>query len=191
VDTLPTWEQEILLSVDFLDKCHLLEALRTAEQLYLASDGGAADRCGSFGAVMVTDEDILVECGGRAHGADPRSFRAEGYGILAILRLAFHLRYFYVTRNRQLKFRLYCDSESLLKRITASQALQRQIPRRFLHSEVDVEMQTLAAIDALTNRIDLEHVKGHQDTKYPDHNLYHGPPNLTNNVAMRLRRLTA
>jgi hypothetical protein len=125
-----------------------------------------AARWGSFGAVLATDTDILVECGGRVYGSDPRSFRAEGYGILAILRLTFHLRYFYVTRNRRLKFRLYCDSESLLKRIAASRALQRHIPRRFLHSEVDVEMQILAAIDALTARLDLEHVEGHQDTKY-------------------------
>jgi hypothetical protein len=119
--------------------------------------------------MLVTDDNILVEYRGRAHGEDPHSLRAEGYGILAILRLTFHLRYFYITRNMRLKFRLYRDSESLLKHITAYRALvQRKSPRRFMSSEVDVEMQILAAMEALTARIDLGHVGGNQTTKYPN-----------------------
>jgi hypothetical protein len=58
----------------------------------------------------------------------------------------FRLRHFYITRNASLRFRLYCDSESLLKRTAVSQALTRIIPRRFLSSEVDVEMKILAAV---------------------------------------------
>jgi hypothetical protein len=118
---------------------------------------------------MATNEDILVECGGRAQGADTGSFRAEGYGILAILRLTFHLRFFYVTRNPSLTFKLDCDSESLLKRITASRALKCTLPRRFLFSEVDVEIQILSALlQSLVTPVIFEHVEGHQDTKYPN-----------------------
>jgi hypothetical protein len=87
---------------------------------------------------------------------------------LAILRLAFHLRFFYVTRNPSLTFKLYCDSESLLKRITASRALKRTLPRRFLYSEVGVEMQILSALQSLVTPVSFEHVEGHQDTKYLD-----------------------
>jgi hypothetical protein len=61
VANLPPWEQALLLSVNFVDKQRILVALRTAGRLFLASDGGAAAK-------------ILVECGGRAHGADPGSF---------------------------------------------------------------------------------------------------------------------
>jgi hypothetical protein len=135
----------------------------------VASDGGAADdRLASFGAVLATHDTILIECGGRAPGATPRSFRAEGYGILAILRLTYHLRSFYVKHNPNLRFRLYCDSESLLKRIAASSSLKRSIPRRFLFSEADVEMQILASLQVLVVSVAFEHVEGHQDTKYPD-----------------------
>jgi hypothetical protein len=101
-------------------------------------------------------------------GANPRSFRAEGYGILAILRLIFHFRYFYVTRNANVRFQLYCDSESLLKRIEDSRSLQRIMPGRFLFSGVDVEMQILTAVVAIDSPVVFEHVKGHQDTKYRD-----------------------
>jgi hypothetical protein len=48
---------------------------------------------------MATQDHILIKCGGRAQGANPHSFRAEGYGILAILHLVFRLRHFYITQN--------------------------------------------------------------------------------------------
>jgi hypothetical protein len=119
--------------------------------------------------LLATNDTVLIECGGRTPGASPRPFRAEGYGILAILRLAFPLRFFCVTRNPNLRFRLYCDSKSLLlKRIAASRSLKRTIPRRFLYSEADVEMQILASLQALVAPVAFKHVEGHQDTKYPD-----------------------
>jgi hypothetical protein len=165
--TLPGWEQTLLANVTFVNRRQLFEALQNPQVLFLASDGGAAHRRGSFGALIATADTILAECGGRAQGADPCSFRAEGYGVLAILRLLLHIRYFYVLDCRQARFRLYCDSKSLLKRIEASRQLQRLIPRRYLFSEVDVEMQILASIHALASDVTLEHVEGHQDTKYP------------------------
>jgi hypothetical protein len=120
--TLPEWEQDLLRSTQFVDRRQLLSSLRNDANLFMASDGGAANKRGSFDAVIATSDHILIECGGRAHGTDPRSFRAEGYGILAILRLAFHLRYFYLIGNSLLYFRLYCDSESLLKKVSLRRA---------------------------------------------------------------------
>jgi hypothetical protein len=105
---------------------------------------------------------MFLECGGRAYGADPKSFRSEGYGILAIFRLVFHARQLYCTRNRRLRFTLVCDSKSLIERFEASRALSRLAPRRLLFSEADVEMQILSAIASL-GTVALEHVRGHQD----------------------------
>jgi hypothetical protein len=138
--TLPRWEKALLADATFVNRRQLFEALRIPKTLFLASDGGASNQRGSFGALIANNNTILIECGGRAQGADPRSFHAEGYGILAILRLLFHIRFVYVLSCRQARFRLYCDSESQLKRIEASRKLKRLIPRRYLFSEVDVEM---------------------------------------------------
>jgi hypothetical protein len=168
LSSLPQWEQELIADSTIVERRLLFQALRPDHLIYLASDGGAADRRGSFGALIASCDTILAECGGRALGADPRSFRAEGYGLLAILRLAFHLRNFYHTYNSNLKFRLHCGSESLLLRLEASRKLSRTLPRRYLYSEVDVEMQIRMAIQALGGIVYLEHVEGHQDTKYPD-----------------------
>jgi hypothetical protein len=165
--SLPQWEQFLLTDVVIPDRTLLLHSFCTASELYLAADGGAADCQGSFGYVVATDDCILAECGGLAEGADPKSFRAEGYGLLAILHLVFHLRWFYVTRNPILLFTAYSDSESLLKRLKASLQLTYAVPRRTLFSKADVEMQILDALAAFHHRPSLCHVEGHQDTKYP------------------------
>jgi hypothetical protein len=162
LQALPLWDQELMSSVHIVDRRRLFDALRTENLLLLASDDGAIDKLGSYGAPMATKEHILVECGGQAQGSNPRSFRGEGYGILVC-----HLRFHYITRNATLCFRLFCDSESLIKRITASRTLKQIIPRRFLFSKVDVEMQILVAVKGLNSAVEFVHVEGNQDTKYP------------------------
>jgi hypothetical protein len=133
----------------------------------LASDGGAIPLKGSFGAVLATDDAILVECGGRAYGQDPRSFRSEAYGMLAITRLLLHLRRYHNNQQR-MNLKLVCDAKSLLDRLTASRELTRVVPRHFLFSEADAEMAILDAFQELKADIILEHVESHQDTKYPN-----------------------
>jgi hypothetical protein len=145
VNSLPSWETTLLATVTFVDKTLLLRALRTDPHLFLASDGGAADKKGSFGALLANSDTVILEC-------------AEGYVLLTILRLVFHDRYFYITRNHPLRFTLFCENKSLLDRLTASRAF----PRRYLYSEADVEMQILSALSSLGN-VTLKHVKGHQD----------------------------
>jgi hypothetical protein len=112
-----------LTNVTFVDKTLLLRALRHDPRYFLASDGGAADKKGSFGALLANSDMFLLECGGRSYGADPGSFRTEGNGLLTILRIVFHIRYFYFTKNLPLRFTLLCDSNSFLDRLTASKAL--------------------------------------------------------------------
>jgi hypothetical protein len=80
---LPLWERSLLTEVVILDLPALLAALATNAPIFLASDGGAIPLKGSFGAVLATADTILVECGGRAYGQDPRSFRSEAYGMLS------------------------------------------------------------------------------------------------------------
>jgi hypothetical protein len=82
---LPPWEQTLLRHASFIDKTGLLEALRGGRHLFLASNGGAADSEGSFGAIVANADKIFLECGGRAYGVNPWSFRSEGYGMLVIL----------------------------------------------------------------------------------------------------------
>jgi hypothetical protein len=168
LESLPSWERFLFQHIVIPDKALLLECLRTSVHLCLASDGGAADSKGSFGSLLATHATILLECGGLVQGANPKSFRAEGYGMLAIIRLVHHLRWFYVTRNTTLTFATYTDSESLILRLEASLRIKYSAPRRTLFSESDVEMQIIDTLGCFSPRPSLIHVEGHQDTKYPD-----------------------
>jgi hypothetical protein len=72
--SLPLWERSLFPDVTVLDLPTLLSAVADNVDLYLASDGGAIPLKGSFGAVLATDDTIIVEGRGRAYGQDPRSF---------------------------------------------------------------------------------------------------------------------
>jgi hypothetical protein len=166
--SLPLWERSLFPDVTVLDLSALLSALADNADLYLASDGGAIPLKGSFGAVLATDDAILVECGGRAYGQDPRSFRSEAYGMLAITRLLLHLRRYHHYNSHRMNLTLVCDAKSLLDRLTASRDLTRVVPRRFLFSEADAEVAILDSFQELKADIILEHVESRQDTKYPN-----------------------
>ena len=164
---LPQWEKLLLQHTTFLDSQQTIELLSTASHLHFASDGGAIPTKAAFGCVLASDDTILVECGGQVEGQDPRSFRAESYGLLAILRIIHHIRIFFDTGNPALKFSSYTDSESLLLRLETSMRLSVPSPRRTLLSKADVEMEIMAALHSFPTIPVLHHVEGHQDSKYP------------------------
>jgi hypothetical protein len=82
--SLPPWEQFLCRHVIILERALLFDCLRHSGHLFLASDGSAADCKGSYGCVLASEDIVLLTCGGRAEGSDPKSFRVEDYGMLAI-----------------------------------------------------------------------------------------------------------
>ena len=65
----------------------------TTQVCYIATDGSAPNGKGSF-AWVISDSNgtILVKSKGPVYGANITSFRAEGYGILAILRFLLRMK---------------------------------------------------------------------------------------------------
>ena len=92
-------------------------------------DGGAKEDIGSFGAVIANNKEILIKVSGQAYGKTPRSFRAEGYGMLAILRFLLHFIQFHnITTKAKLK--IYSDNEDLIIRINQTKNNTYIQPRR-------------------------------------------------------------
>ena len=81
---------------------------------------------------------FLAENGGQASGANPRSFRAKGYGMLAILRLLYRLLQYYNIPQIRGPVKKVCDSESLIIRTEATIHSKICRPRRTLFSGADV-----------------------------------------------------
>jgi hypothetical protein len=165
------WEKSLFQDVQCLSFPEALkDYIETGGDIMLCSDGGATRITGSYGWVIsTTDKLILWEGQGPVYGPDPGSFRAEGYGALAVLRfLKRYIEYFDVhtdvTTERKSKF--YCDNEGLIKRI--KQAMQRNfsIPNSCLKSEYDIEapiLSTIRELQALTLVFTCDHVMGHQE----------------------------
>jgi hypothetical protein len=107
-------------------------------------------------------------CGKEAEAPmeEPRSFRAESYGMLTTLRFLLHYITFWrvIPILSQLVHNKYTNSKSLLQRIHASQdRFFFQSPKACMTSEFYIEvaiLQTLAALPLITQ---LHHMKGHQD----------------------------
>ena len=118
---------------------------------------------GSYGSIIATDDSILTETRGQAYGHTPRSFRAEGYGLLANLRLIYHLLLFFELPLTLPPLTIVSDNEGLLQRISLALGAKYLKPRKFLSSEIDLEMQIVDTLNLLDTEVSFSHVKGHQD----------------------------
>jgi hypothetical protein len=138
-------------------------------ELILGSDGGAKDRRGSFGALIAsqtsphnTEDKFLVEIGGIAYGDTPRSFRAESYGQLALVRLLYHFTcHFHITIHCRCRFLL--DNTGRLRRTRTIIQQPKPTPRRYLISDFDIDMQLRATLLKLQLRTVDEHIYSHQE----------------------------
>jgi hypothetical protein len=167
VTSLPAWDYSLIQDLNLPNLNALLHSLRSDTSLLLCSDGGEADSKGSYDSIIASDDQVLTELSGQAHGNNPRPFRAEGYGLLANLRLIHHLLNFYDIHRTSSALTIYCDNQGLLDRIDTSRHSKYLKPRRFLFSEADLEMQILDTLALLATTVTLCHVKGHQDETVP------------------------
>ena len=70
------------------------------ENIYICSDRGDKEDIISFGADIANKKEIMVKVSGQAYGNTSRSFRTEGYRMLAILRFLFQFIWFNNIRTR-------------------------------------------------------------------------------------------
>ena len=90
----------------------LILSLQT-NQIHLCSNGDEDKTSGSFGAVITNNDSVLITLKGRAFGFKPGSYRAEVYGILALLHGLFHFD-LYHSIDISSKLFLYCDNKSFI-----------------------------------------------------------------------------
>ena len=127
ISTLPSWEKPLhtglTLQVSIPD---LLQHLQSP--ILVASDGSVNEHRSSFGWVLATREgQQLLSSRGPAPGAKPTSYRAEGIGILSVLRCFLHLQQLY---NITISGTLLCDNKSMIERTQAHAELQSQLHPR-------------------------------------------------------------
>ena len=164
---LPEWETMLLRRTHLRghsphELFHLLSNTPTAT---LVSDGAADHLQGAAGWVIAIGSNRVATGTLPVAGFDPRSYRAEGYGMLGGLLFLHHLCLYCDHLNTIALTNIFCDNLGLVKKINKLCSFRLAAASSALHSEYDV----LAAIKALLTGFPLppaiEHVKGHQDDK--------------------------
>ena len=166
---LPAWERELFAGLDLIAPQDEIFHILTTETIIIASDGSQKGPKASFGWIISTATGYrFVTCNGPAYGASPSSYRAEGHGILSVVRFLHHLR---VRFNLTIpSCSLLCDSKTMVKRSSRlPKHLGDHYPNSTLDSEWDILIEiwsTNAAVDSDSRPI-ISHIKSHQDKEIP------------------------
>ena len=172
ISLLPEWESHLLrnveISSDIFSIADLINQVHSV--LAVTSDGSAPNFVGSFGwAAMITTKETIGKNKGAAPGYRATSFRAEAYGVLAVLLFIYHV-YKFTGRIMLSSPHLYTDSESLVTKI----ADMVNWADYYQGATMDADWDVLQAIIRIIKTFDflpvIEHVWGHQDdtTAYSD-----------------------
>ena len=68
------WEKDMIRNFKFTNCNRFMTLLQSNTTIFLATNGGSADILGSFGWLISSADEILVECGGIVSGKEPDSF---------------------------------------------------------------------------------------------------------------------
>jgi hypothetical protein len=138
--------------------------LATNNTTLIASDGGAIPGRASYGWILQIGPTQIAKGKGPTHGDNPRSFRAEGYGMAsALLYLRILQQQYDFTRDRHSTNVLVCDNQGLLQRNSEAVEWTYTTPNVTLHAEWDVESVIFEMHRELNMTFVYTHVMSHQD----------------------------
>ena len=167
LDTLPTWESHLLQHTTLHQDLYTLHhSLQTGQACIGVSDGSVHGEKGAFGwCISHTNGNRLATGMGPAQGWKPSSYRAEGYGLLSILRFLVRLFEFCSSEPRCSK--VYCDNLGLITKILSRQNCTTWYPNETITSEWDLIQNIVSSLQIFPTPPMIVHVKGHQDDHLP------------------------
>ena len=164
IEQLTPWESLLLRRFKLLCSpqdlsTHFSQAL----PMFLCSDGSAPSFRGSFGGLCSTpDGQLLFSISGPAPGYRTSSFRAESYGLLALLRFVVQICNFY-SIELPTTLRFYTDSQSLVDTSYLRLEWTVEYPYSTMSADWDIQQSITSTIREFETPPLLLHVKGHQD----------------------------
>ena len=182
LDQKADWENHLFHSLELqLDPFQLLEGLQQLP-FSCTSDGSVRyQREGSFGwALSFQNGDRPVHCSGPVYGFKPTSYRAEGYGLLSMIRFLLCLSEYCGNTQPLHAFKMASDNSSLVDNAIAFQAdnYSLDIPlaepldyqraaQHTLVSDWDVLNEIRLSLPLLLGQPTILWVKGHHDRDKP------------------------
>jgi hypothetical protein len=166
LQSLEPWEAALFHTIELRYSPHEIVRYLAEETFLGVSDGAEKYKCAAFGWMTSrSNGHRLVRCTGPVYGADPSSFRAEGYGFLSMLRFL-------------LRLAEYCDTPQLYECTLASDNLDlitriKESGSTVLHPALSLSLapdwDIVNEIEIACEQLQIQHpptiqlVKGHQD----------------------------
>ena len=173
-ESLEPWESELLvnnrLQLSIQDLLWQLD-----RHVVIVCDGSVnVYEAGSFGWIMSDPHgNRIARCSGRVRGSRLSSYRAEGYGMLSIVRFLTRVREFTNTTSENGSFCIACDNNALVRNVN------KLIPSHMMQQGATTDLDKHDSLEALQPDWDVlheiwhsikewrpfqvVHVKGHQD----------------------------
>jgi hypothetical protein len=168
---LEEWESELLTHVHLLFTPFQIVDMLTNDTFVACSDGSAIEFQGTYGWVLsLHDGTRLAHGAGPVNGHDPRSFRAEGQGMLSLVCLLRRLAQWTAT-DVGFSGILATDNSGLVARVKAQSAVKYPVPNATFKPDWDVVQAIVETVRSFPLNADYQHVSGHQDKHKPKHKL--------------------
>ena len=164
---LDDWEVLLLTNISFhFDPFNIMAPIE--ESSFIAcSDGSAVALEGTYGWVLCSEDGTRLAHGaGLVDGHDPRSFRAEGQGMLSVVCLLRRL-FEWCQSSTAITGVLATDNTGLIDRVHAQSKLKYPIPNQVFQPDWDMVQAIVQTQQAFAISSTYQHVKGHQDDDTP------------------------
>jgi hypothetical protein len=164
---LDDWESKLLSTVTFLYDPFNLASLLEMSNFKACSDGSAAAYIGTYGWVLCLEDGThLAHGSGPVDGNDPRSFRAEGQGMLSVMCFL-HCLSQWTHATSTFTGTFATDNTGLIARIETQRALKYPVPNATFKPDWDVVQAIVDTMHSFSVEATFEYVRGHQDEKTP------------------------
>jgi hypothetical protein len=187
---LQPWESSLFQCLEMKAYPTEVASLLTSNPFVSASDGSVKFAThGSFGWIIsLPNGRRLATCSGPVYGAKPSSYRAEGYGMLSLLRFLVRLFEYCGVQVVSTDCSIVCDNSSLVNKVIAYQSpypmdvmldddwdpfdqpsleSSNKSTTATLAPDWDVLNEIRHALHDLPLRPSFQHIKGHQDRDTP------------------------
>ena len=163
MSTIPEWEQILLEHISYHSDFYTLHhCLSTGQACIGVSDGSVRGDMGAFGwCISNVHGERLATGMGPAQGMAPSSYRAEGYGMLAILRFLVRLCEF--SGSPPLCTAMFCDHLALVNKIVKRIRCTHWYPNETITSNWDIIQAIVYTLQTFPKCPEIKHVMGHQD----------------------------
>lgn len=160
---LDVWEAQLLSTVHFYYSPFNAIALIAASSFNACSDGSAVALEGTYGWVLSSEDGTRLAHGsGPVDGHDPRSFRAEGQGMLSVVCLLKRLIQWTCTTDT-ITGVLATDNTGLIHRVSSQGKLKYPVPNAVFKPDWSVVQAIVDTVQSCSIEATYVHVKGHQD----------------------------